>query len=306
MTAEGGNRRDTAGRAQCASRAGTGQEVSLTTFTLLNFLVSTVAGFVGALLGLGGGVFLVPALTLLFGVSIGEAVGASAVSVIATSSGAAVAYLRDHITNIRIGMLLEVGTTTGALTGALIAGLLNPRYLYFFFGVLLLYNAYLTFRARRQELPEGVVPDRLALRLRLQGAYRDRALDRTVEYTATRTLPGLLVMYASGMVAGLLGIGAGAFKVLAMDQIMRLPMKVSTATSNFMIGVTAAASAAIYFARGQVNPAIAAPVALGVLLGASLGTRVMNRMRSRTLRVLFAPVLGWIAVQMLWKGWVMP
>lgn len=259
----------------------------------------------GALLGLGGGIIVVPALTLLFGVSIQQAIGASAVSVIATSSGAAVAYLRDRLTNVRIGMLLEVGTTTGALTGAFVAGLIRPRVLYFLFGALLLYNAYLTFRARKQELPEGVVPDRLAERLQLGGAYHDQALDRTVTYCPTRTLPGLAVMYVSGMVAGLLGIGAGAFKVLAMDQIMRLPLKVSTATSNFMIGVTAAASAAVYFARGQVSPAVAAPVALGVLAGAWAGTRVMNRLRSRTLRLLFTPVIGWIALQMLWKGWTM-
>lgn len=279
--------------------------MDLHSFVLLNFLTSAAAGFLGALLGLGGGIFIVPILTLLFGVGIGEAVGASAVSVIATSSGAAAAYIRDRITNFRIGTLLQVSASAGALTGAVVAGLLNPRYLYLLFGVLLLHSTLMMYKARRQELPRPLPEDPLASRLRLCGAYYDRALGRTVEYRAARTVPGFLVMYGSGVVAGILGIGAGAFKVLAMDQVMRLPMKVSSATSNFMIGVTAAVPAAIYFSRGQVNPSVAAPVALGVLAGAWLGTRVMNRLTSATLRLLFTPVLAWIAAQMLWKGWTM-
>lgn len=274
----------------------------MATTALLIFLLSVFAGTAGAILGLGGGIIVVPGLTLLFGLPIRTAVAASAVSVIATSTGAAIAYIKDHLTNTRIAMLLEVGTTTGALTGALLAGLLNPRWLFILFGLLMAYSAWGMFRARRTELPTGVAPDSLSRKLRLAGAYYDQALGQMVEYQVARTLPGLLLMYASGAVAGLLGIGAGAFKVLAMDQVMRLPIKVSTATSNFMIGVTAAASAVIYFARGEVELPVAGPVALGVLTGAFLGTRLMVRMKGSTIRTLFVPVLVVLAVQMFWRG----
>lgn len=266
------------------------------------FAVAVLAGLVGSLLGLGGGIIIVPALTLLFGYDIRTAVAASAVAVIATSTGAAVAYLRDRITNTRIAMLLEVGTTAGALSGALIAGLVAPQYLFLLFGLLMFYSAYSMFRARKTELPEGVVPDRLSERLRLRGSYYDQALGRTVRYEATGTLTGLGLMYLSGSLAGLLGIGGGAFKVLAMDQVMKLPIKVSTATSNFMIGVTAAASASVYFVRGDVDPMVAGPVALGVLAGAMFGARWMVKLKGSTIRRLFIPVLIYIAAQMTWKG----
>lgn len=272
----------------------------LTTFAI--FAVSIVAGLVGSMLGLGGGIIIVPALTLLFGYDILTAVAASAVAVIATSTGAAVAYLRDHITNTRIAMLLEVGTTTGALSGALIAGLVPARVVFLLFGLLMGYSAWSMFRARKHELPQDVVPDRLSQRLSLNGVYYDKALDRSVEYQATGTLPGLFLMYLSGAAAGLLGIGGGAFKVLAMDQVMHLPIKVSTATSNFMIGVTAAASASVYFVRGDVQPLIAGPVALGVLAGAILGARLMVKLKGTTLRLLFIPALVYVAIQMVWKG----
>ncbi len=270
--------------------------------TLSIFLIAILAGLVGSVLGLGGGIIVVPALTLLFGFEIRTAVAASAVAVIATSTGAAVAYLRDHITNTRIAMLLEVGTTLGALSGALVAGLLPAQYLFLLFGLLMAYSAWSMFRARKTELPEGVQPDRLSQQLHLSGSYYDQALERQVSYEATGTLPGLLLMYISGALAGLLGIGGGAFKVLAMDQIMRLPIKVSTATSNFMIGVTAAAGATVYFVRGDVEPLVAGPVALGVLLGAMAGARLMVKLKGSTLRKLFIPVLVYIALQMAWKG----
>lgn len=276
--------------------------MTLGLFTLLTFGYSFVAGLVGSLVGIGGGMIMVPVLTLVFGLSIHQAVGASAVSVIATSSGAAVAYLRDRLTNVRIGVLLEVGTTAGALSGALLAGAVNPRYLYLIFGVVVLYSAVNMYKARRQELPQGVRPDALSRFFRLEGQYFDRALGRYVSYQAGNTLGGLIIMYGAGVLSGLLGIGSGAFKVLAMDQVMKLPIKVSSATSNFMIGVTAAASAAVYFARGQVTPVVAAPVALGVLLGAGLGTRLMVRLRGRTIRGIFVPILLFLALQMLWKG----
>lgn len=270
--------------------------------TLALFSVSVFAGVAGAILGLGGGIIIVPALTLLFGYDIRIAVAASAVSVIATSSGAAVAYLKQRLSNTRIAMLLQVGTTTGALTGALLAGFLAPRLLYILFGLLMAYSALGMYQGRKTELPEGIVSDPLASKLKLGSSYYDQALGRTVSYGVVRTLPGLALMYISGTIAGLLGIGAGAFKVLAMDQVMRLPIKVSTATSNFMIGVTAATSAVIYFVRGDVETAVAGPVALGVLGGALIGTRLMVHMKGTTIRKLFIPVLVFLAVQMTWKG----
>jgi uncharacterized membrane protein YfcA len=260
------------------------------------------AGAFGAMLGLGGGVILVPVMTLLLGIDIRYAIGASIVSVIATSSGAAATYVRDHITNMRIGMFLETGTTAGAITGALIGGLISGRALYVIFGVVVAYSAYMMFRKRNQELPANTEPDALARRLRLSGSYYDVALGQTVAYHPTHTLSVLGLTYIAGIVSGLLGIGGGALKVPAMDIAMKLPIKVSSATSNFMIGVTAAASAGVYFVRGQINPAIAAPVALGVLCGAMVGTRLMIHARSKVLRLVFAGLLAVLTVQMLYRG----
>jgi uncharacterized protein len=274
----------------------------MATSTLMIFLLAILAGVMGSMLGLGGGIIIVPALTLFLGLDMRTAVAASAVSIIATSTGAAVAYLNDRITNSRVAMLLEVGTTVGALSGALIAGLMNQQLLFVLFGLLMLYSGIAMYRARKTELPAGVEPDRLARRLGLAGVYYDQALDRTVPYNVTGTMPGLVIMYFSGALAGLLGIGGGVFKVLAMDQVMKMPIKVSTATSNFMIGVTAAASSVVYFARGDIQPLVAGPVALGVLCGAMVGTRFMVRLKGSTLRVLFLPVLFFVAGQMIWKG----
>lgn len=270
--------------------------------SLLVFVLSILAGVVGSMLGLGGGIIIVPMLTLLMGLDIHNAVAASAVSIIATSTGAAVAYLHDRITNTRVAMLLEVGTSFGALSGAYLATVLNSKWLFLMFGLLMAYSAWNMYRARKQELPEGVQPDWLARRLHLGGVYYDQALDRTIPYEVTNTVPGLFLMFLSGGLAGLLGIGGGAFKVLAMDQVMRMPIKVSTATSNFMIGVTAAASSAVYFAQGAVDPLVAGPVALGVLLGALTGTRLMVRLKGSQLRTLFIPVLLVVAVEMVVKG----
>ncbi|MEW8979010.1 MAG: sulfite exporter TauE/SafE family protein [Symbiobacterium sp.] len=273
-----------------------------TLLTLSVLGTAVAAGLVGSMLGLGGGIIIVPALTLLFGYDFRTAVAASAVSIIATSTGAAVAYLRDHITNTRVAMFLEVGSTLGALSGAFIAGYLPTRFLFILFSILMAYSAYAMFRARKTELPEGVVPDRVSQRLQLRGSYYDKALGRTVSYHATGAIPGLLLMYVSGAVAGLLGVGGGTFKVPAMDIVMRLPIKVSTATSNFMIGVTAAATASVYFVRGDVDPLVAGPVALGVLGGALLGSRLMVKLKGSTLRLLFVPLLLYVAAQMAWKG----
>ncbi len=271
-------------------------------FTAFTFGSSALAGLIGALLGLGGGMIIVPVLTLFMGVDIHYAVGASIVSVIATSSGAAAAYIRDKITNIRIGMFLETATTTGAVAGAFLAGVIGGHILFIIFGLLLGYSAVALFQKRNVELPTNVPDSRLAERLKLAGNYYDAVLKRRVDYRAAGVPAGFVMMFGAGVISGLLGIGSGVFKVLAMDIAMRLPMKVSTATSNFMIGVTAAASAGVYFARGDINPFIAAPVALGVLGGATVGTRVMTRLKNTTLRKLFVPVLLYVALQMVLRG----
>ncbi len=265
-------------------------------------MVSIGAGIFGALLGLGGGVILVPILTILLGIDIHYAIGASIVSVIATSSGAAAAYLRDGITNIRVGMFLEVATTVGAMTGAFVAGLVGGPALFLIFGVVLLYSAYAMLRRRDAELPTNVEMGSLAALLNLGGSYYDLALTREVKYNVRGARYGLPLMFVAGAVSGLLGIGSGVLKVPAMDLAMKLPMKVSTATSNFMIGVTAAASAGVYFIRGDINPFIAAPVAMGVLIGATVGTRIMMRVHSTLLRRIFILLLIVISLQMLARG----
>ncbi|MCE1225500.1 MAG: sulfite exporter TauE/SafE family protein [Geobacteraceae bacterium] len=270
--------------------------------TLEIFLIAITAGVFGSILGLGGGIIIVPVLTLLFNVPMQTAVAASTVSIIATSTGAAVAFLQDRLTNTRVAIWLEMGTSTGALSGALIAGYLNQRFLYILFGLLLAYSGYNMFKARKNELPEGVLPDRLSQKLQLQGSYTDRQLGKRIDYQVTGTIPGLIIMYFSGIAAGLLGIGAGIFKVPAMDQIMRIPFKASTATSNFMIGVTAASGAVVYFARGDVKPMITGPVVLGVLLGAILGAKLMVRLKSSTIRKLFIPIIIYTAFEMIYRG----
>lgn len=271
-------------------------------FLIETFLVAVGAGIFGALLGLGGGVILVPVLTLVLGIDIHYAIGASIVSVIATSSGAAAAYLRDGVTNIRVAMFLEIATTTGAIVGALIAGHVGGPGLFIIFGVIMLYSAYAMFRRRHAELPVGVAMGPLANFLHLGSSYYDVALKRHVIYNVRGARYGLPLMFVAGAVSGLLGIGSGVLKVPAMDIAMKLPMKVSTATSNLMIGVTAAASAGVYFIRGDINPFVAAPVAMGVLIGATMGTRLMMRARSTFIRRVFIAVLAFVALQMLAKG----
>ena len=266
------------------------------------FLIGIGAGVVGSMLGLGGGIIIVPTLTLLFGMSMRTAVAASTVSIIATSTGAAVAYLRDRLTNTRVAIWLEMGTSIGALSGALIAGAINQRLLFILFGLLLAYSTYNMFKSRNSELPTGIVPDALSQKLRLHGSYYDKALGHRVDYQVTRTLPGLIIMYFSGAAAGLLGIGAGIFKVPAMDQVMGMPFKASTATSNFMIGVTAASGGVVYFARGDAKPLVAGPVVLGVLLGAIIGAKLMVRMRSNLIRLCFIPLIAYTAIEMIYRG----
>ena len=265
-------------------------------------LSSVFAGFVGALVGLGGGVFIVPLLTLVFHVSFTAAIGASIASVIATSSGAAAAYVRDRMTNLRVGMFLEIATTTGAICGALLSTLLNTSVLFIVFGVVLLISTAPLIMRLGEELPTGVVNHKWATKLRLPGTYPDRRAQRDVSYQVAHIRSGFSMMYVAGLISGLLGIGSGTFKVLAMDTAMRLPMKVSTTTSNFMIGVTAAASAGIFFQRGDIDPAITAPVALGVLLGATIGAKTLTRMSNVWLKKIFVPVIVLVALNMLARG----
>ncbi len=267
--------------------------------TGLVLVVALGAGFVGALTGLGGGVVIVPLLALVFGVDIRYAIGASLISVIATSSGAAAAYVKEGFTNIRIGMFLEVATTLGALGGAYLASRIPGSAIAIVFGVVLLASAYLSARPQ-SEPPVAPDPASLAVRLRLDGTFPTPAGPRA--YHVRRVPLGFGMMTVAGILSGLLGIGSGAFKVLAMDQAMRIPFKVSATTSNFMIGVTAAASAGIYLARGYIDPGVAMPVMLGVLLGSLLGARVLPEARTRTLRFVFALVIVALGLEMIYKG----
>lgn len=263
---------------------------------------SVAAGTAGAILGLGGGMLLIPVLTLFFGVDLRLAMGASIVSVIATSSGAAAAYLKSSLSNVRIGLFLSLATVSGALVGAGLAGVVPLRWLQLLLGLALGYSALTTLRQLHVELPETADVDPLAMRFSLEGTYYDAVLDREVKYRATHVRAGFGAMFGAGVLSGLLGIGSGAFKVLAMDHFMRLPMKVSTATSNFMIGITSAATAGVYFGRGDIHALLAAPVAVGVLAGAVLGTRLMARLRNSTVRKAFLPVLVYLALSMLLRG----
>ena len=268
-------------------------------FTLLIAAGSFAAGLLGALTGLGGGVVLVPLLTVLFKVDIRYAVGASLVSVIATSSGAAAAYLKEGFSNMRIGMFLEIATTFGALLGAFLAAKVSSETIAIIFGLVLLYSAFLSGKPRvRSVLDETADP--LATRLKMNGSFPTPEGER--RYFVRRVPAGFSLMFGAGALSGLLGIGSGAVKVLAMDQAMRIPFKVSTTTSNFMIGVTAAASAGIYLSRGYIDPGLAMPVMLGVLAGSLLGTRLLVKAETHVLRMVFSGVIFLLGLEMLYKG----
>ncbi len=268
-------------------------------FTALVGFGSLLAGFLGALTGLGGGVVVVPMLALLFHVDIKYAIGASLVSVIATSSGAAAAYVREGYSNIRIGMFLETATTIGAVVGAYVALLVSGSAIAIVFGLVLLYSAYLSSR-HREASGTAIQASALANRLRLNGSYPTP--QGTEKYNVTGVIPGYGLMFGAGVLSGLLGIGSGAVKVLAMDQAMKIPFKVSTTTSNFMIGVTAAASAGLYLSRGYIAPGIAMPVMLGVLAGSLLGAKVLVKAKVKVLRYVFAAVIVVLGFEMIFNG----
>ena len=273
--------------------------MSILTFTSVLLIGSVGAGLVGSLTGLGGGVVIVPLLVLVFHVNIRYAVGASLVSVIATSSGAAAAYVREGFSNIRIAMFLEIATTVGALAGAAIAGYVSASVIAGIFGVVLLYSAYMS-RAAHSDLPEPPTIDRLALALRMNSSYPTAT--GLQPYRVHNVMGGFGLMAVAGTLSGLLGIGSGAVKVLAMDRVMHLPFKVSTTTSNFMIGVTAAASAGIYLRRGYIDPGLAMPVTLGVLTGAMIGARVLRHADVKVLRTVFVCVIVALAGEMLYSA----
>jgi hypothetical protein len=267
--------------------------------TLLIWLGSVAAGFLGALTGLGGGVVIVPLLALVFKVHMHYAIGASLIAVMATSCGAAAAYLKKGYSNIRIGMFLEIATTFGAIGGAFLTAFIPPATTAVIFGLVLLFSAYMSVRAK-EESTEHTVPDRLAHLLALNGKY---PTPNGLQSYYPRSVPlGFLLMVLAGALSGLLGIGSGALKVLAMDQAMGIPFKVSTTTSNFMIGVTAAASAGVYLHRGFIDPGLAMPVILGGLCGAYVGSQVLVRANIRVLRMVFSIVIIALALQMIYNG----
>ena len=270
-------------------------------------LIAVLAGFLGSLVGLGGGIIITPALTILFGFDIKYAIGASIIAVIATSSGSAIAFVKDHVSNMRVGMLLEVFTTAGGVVGALMAGVFSSKLLYIFFSLILLNSFYgmlkktgLITKLKKEE--EKVENDKYADKYKLNSTYYDKATGETVKYNVTNVPQGSLVMFGAGFASGLLGIGSGAFKVVALDTYMKLPIKVSTATSNFMMGVTATASALIYFFNGTINPVVAAPIAIGTLIGSRTGAKVMQRLDAKYIRYIFLPILLFTIINMFLKG----
>ena len=270
------------------------------TFSLYILGGSLLAGLLGSLTGLGGGVVLVPMLALLFKVDIHYAIGASLISVIATSSGSAAAYVREGFSNIRIGMFLEIATTLGAIGGAWLATRTPTRGIAIVFGLVLLYSVYVSFQRHDDEI---VPRNKWSDHLKMNGTFPGHdGVEQ--KYSVKHISGGFGAMAGAGILSGLLGIGSGAVKVLAMDHIMRIPFKVSTTTSNFMIGVTAAASAGIYFRRGYIDPALSAPVMIGVLIGSLFGAKLLVKSKVKPLRMIFAVVIFFLALEMIYNGWV--
>lgn len=271
---------------------------------ILLVFVGLFAGVLGSLLGLGGGMIVTPVLTMLMGLDIKYAIGASVISVIATSSGASIAYLKDDMLNLRVAMFLEIATTIGAITGALLAGVFSSKFLYVLFGILLAYSAINMITKLIGKKKDEIInkSDEIATKLKLNSSYNDKATGEHIEYSVEHVPGGFLMMLGAGLASGLLGIGSGAFKVIAMDNIMKMPLKPSSATSNLMMGVTAAASATVYFFSGAIVPSIAAPLAIGVLIGATIGARIMRILPSKVIRMIFIPIIMYMGVQMILKG----
>ncbi len=266
--------------------------------------VGLFAGIFGAIFGIGGGMIVTPIMTIALGLDIKYAIGASVISVIATSSGASIAYLKDDMLNLRVAMFLEIATTVGAILGAILTGVLPAKVLYILFGMLLIFSSWNMLhkiRASKEEV-ENTTPDELSEKLELNSTYYDQANRKQVDYKVSNVPGGFTMMFGAGLASGLLGVGSGAFKVIAMDTIMKMPLKPSSATSNLMMGVTAAASATVYFFNGSIKPEIAAPLAIGILVGATIGSRIMQHLQAKLLRKIFIPVLFLIGLQMFLKG----
>ncbi|WP_435524639.1 sulfite exporter TauE/SafE family protein [Chryseobacterium indoltheticum] len=266
---------------------------------IILFLGAISAGLLGSLTGLGGGVIIIPLLTLGFGVPMHYAIGASLISVIGTSSGAAVAFVKEGFTNMRIGMFLEIATTSGAIVGALVSGMLNPNTIGIIFASILLLTVILNLKGKPDH-QESLIKGSLEDKLKLYGTFPDKGVVKN--YAARNTIPGFFMMMFAGAMSGLLGIGSGALKVLAMDNMMRLPFKVSTTTSNFMIGVTAVASSLIYFQRGEIIPVIVAPVLVGVVVGSFIGSKTLMVSKTKKLKTFFAIVITILSVYMMYNG----
>jgi uncharacterized membrane protein YfcA len=272
--------------------------MSVLVFTLIILIGSCFAGFLGSLTGLGGGFVIIPLLTVILHVDIHYAIGASLVSIIATSSGSAAAYVKEGITNMRLGMFLEIATTAGAVTGAMVAIYIPTHFLAVILGVILIASAFLSLRKKVQQ---AAAPNPWAEKLKLNGSYPGD--DGTINYSVSHVAGGFITMIFAGVLSGLLGIGSGALKVLAMDSIMKVPFKVSTTTSNFMIGVTGAASAVVYLQRGYIEPAISMPVVIGVVAGALLGSKILIKSKSSGwLRWMFVIVVVALASQLIYNG----
>lgn len=271
---------------------------------LLMLLIGLFAGIMGAILGIGGGMIITPIITLGMGLDIKYAIGASIIAVIATSSGSTIAFLKDDVLNLRVAMFLEIATSVGAIVGALLTGLFNPAILYFLFGCLLLFSSWNMYRKLRsgQEVLHRATPDKLAEKLKLNSSYYDKNLHQEVDYQVENVPGGLAIMFGAGLASGLLGIGSGAFKVMALDNAMKMPLKPSSATSNLMMGVTAAASATIYFFNGSIRPDIAVPLSLGIIVGAAIGSRIMQHLPSKWIRIIFIPILIYLGLQMALKA----
>nr|WP_314498122.1 sulfite exporter TauE/SafE family protein [uncultured Chryseobacterium sp.] len=266
---------------------------------IILFLGAISAGLLGSLTGLGGGVIIIPLLTLGFGVPMHYAIGASLISVIGTSSGAAVAFVKEGFTNMRIGMFLEIATTAGAIVGALVSGMLNPNTIGIIFASILLLTVILNLKGKPDH-QESLIQGSLEEKLKLYGTFPDKGILKS--YAARNTVPGFFMMMFAGAMSGLLGIGSGALKVLAMDNMMRLPFKVSTTTSNFMIGVTAVASSLIYFQRGEIIPVIVAPVLVGVVVGSFIGSKTLMVSKTKKLKTFFAIVITILSIYMMYNG----
>lgn len=271
---------------------------------LIFIVIGLVAGTLGAVLGIGGGMIITPILTVMMGLDIKYAIGASIISVIATSSGATIAYLKDDMINLRVAMFLEIATTVGAIMGALLVGVFSSTFLYVLFGFFLLYSTYNMIRKLMDKKGEAVYTkqDATVKKLRLADSYYDKAEKKQIDYSMKNIPGGFIMMWGAGLASGLLGIGSGAFKVIAMDTIMKMPLKPSSATSNLMMGVTAAASATVYFFNGSIRPDIAGPLAIGVLVGATIGARLMQVLKPKLIRMIFVPIIFYMGLQMVLKG----